>query len=179
MFFLNTGVEFLWAYWWLSGKEPTCNAAGVGSIPGSGRSPGEGNANSLQYSCLGNPKDRGAWRAIVHRVTNKLNSAAERQQQTAVIPLQCRVSFCCITWVSSMYMHVPSLLNLPPTSYPHSTLLGIMEPQAELPGLCSNTPSMLLSQIIPPSSSHRVHTPVLYICVSIPALKIGSSVLFF
>ena len=51
--FLNTGVEFLWAYWWLSGKEPTCNAAGVGSIPGSGRSPGEGNANSLQYSCLG------------------------------------------------------------------------------------------------------------------------------
>ena len=52
VFFLNTGVEFLWAYWWLSGKEPTCNAAGVGSIPGSGRSPGEGNANPLQYSML-------------------------------------------------------------------------------------------------------------------------------
>ena len=102
-FFLNTGIEFLWAYWRLSGKEPTCNADGVGLIRGSGRSPGEGNANSLQYSRLGNSKDRGAWRAIVHRVTNKLDSAAERQQQTAVIPLQCRVSFCCITWVSSVY----------------------------------------------------------------------------
>ena len=40
----------------------------VGSIPGLGRSPGEGNGNLLQYSCLGNPMDRGAWLAIVHRV---------------------------------------------------------------------------------------------------------------
>ena len=39
-----------------------------GSIPGSGRSPGEGNGNPLQYSCLENPKDRGAWQAIVHGV---------------------------------------------------------------------------------------------------------------
>ena len=40
----------------------------VDSIPGSGRSPGEGNGNPLQYSCLENPMDRGAWRATVHRV---------------------------------------------------------------------------------------------------------------
>ena len=40
-----------------------------GSIPGSGRSPGEGNGNSLQYSCLGNPMDRGAWWATVHSVS--------------------------------------------------------------------------------------------------------------
>ena len=40
----------------------------LGSIPGSGRSPGEGNGNSLQYSCLENPMDRGAWRATVHEV---------------------------------------------------------------------------------------------------------------
>ena len=38
----------------------------TGSIPGSGRSPGEGNGNSLQYSCLGNPMERGAWQATVH-----------------------------------------------------------------------------------------------------------------
>ena len=44
------------------------DAAGAGSIPGSGRSPGEGNENPLQYSCLENPMDRGAWRAIVHGV---------------------------------------------------------------------------------------------------------------
>ena len=53
------------------GKESTCNvgdAAGAGSIPGSGRSPGEGHVNSLQYSCLETPMDRGAWCATVHRV---------------------------------------------------------------------------------------------------------------
>ena len=49
-------------------KESTCNAGNVGSIPGSGRSPGEGNSNPLQYSCLENPLDRGAWLATVHGV---------------------------------------------------------------------------------------------------------------
>ena len=44
------------------------NAGDLGSIPGSGRSPGEGNGKSLQYSCLENPMDRGAWRATVHGV---------------------------------------------------------------------------------------------------------------
>ena len=44
-----------------------------GSIPGSGRSPGEGDDNSLQYSCLENPMDRGAWRATVHGVAEELN----------------------------------------------------------------------------------------------------------
>ena len=39
------------------------------SIPGLGRSPGEGNGSPLQYSCLENPMDRGAWQAVVHRVT--------------------------------------------------------------------------------------------------------------
>ena len=43
-------------------------AGDVGSIPGSGRSSGEGNGNPLQYSCLGNPMDRGAWWAAVHGV---------------------------------------------------------------------------------------------------------------
>ena len=43
----------------LSGKESAFQAGDMGSIPGSGRSPGEGNSNSLQYSCLGNPMDRG------------------------------------------------------------------------------------------------------------------------
>ena len=58
----------LWAFPWLSGKESTCNSGEEGLIPGSGRSPGEGNGNLLQYSCLGNPMDRGAWWAIVHGV---------------------------------------------------------------------------------------------------------------
>ena len=50
------------------GKESTCNAGDPGSIPGSRRSPGEGNGNPLQSSCLENPKDRGAWWATVHGV---------------------------------------------------------------------------------------------------------------
>ena len=54
------------------GKESTCNAGDikdVGSVPESGRSPGGGHGNSLQYFCLENPMDRGAQRAIVHRVS--------------------------------------------------------------------------------------------------------------
>ena len=50
------------------GKEFACNAGEQGSIPGLGRSPREGKGYSLQYSCLGNPVDRQAWRATVHRV---------------------------------------------------------------------------------------------------------------
>ena len=50
-------------------KEPTYNAGNLDLIPRSGRSPGEGNGNPLQYSCLENSMDRGAWRAAVHRVT--------------------------------------------------------------------------------------------------------------
>jgi len=53
---------------WLSGKESTCNAGDTGLIPGSGRSPGERHDNPLQYSCLENSMDRGAWWATVHRV---------------------------------------------------------------------------------------------------------------
>ena len=50
------------------GKESTCNAGDLSSIPGLGRSPGEGHGNLFQYSCLENPLDRGAWQATVHGV---------------------------------------------------------------------------------------------------------------
>ena len=52
-------------------KKSACNAGDLDSIPGSGRSPGEGNGNPLQYSCLGNPTDRGAWRATVHSIAKE------------------------------------------------------------------------------------------------------------
>ena len=51
------------------GKESACNAGDPGSISESGRSPGEGKGNPFQYSCLENPMDRGALRAIIHGVT--------------------------------------------------------------------------------------------------------------
>ena len=51
-------------------KESACNAGDPDSIPGSGRSPGEGNGNRLQYSCLENPTDRGTWQVTAHGVTS-------------------------------------------------------------------------------------------------------------
>ena len=57
-----------------SGKESTCNARDTRDldlIPGSGRSPGEGNGSPLQYSCLENPMDRGVWQAAVHGVADR------------------------------------------------------------------------------------------------------------
>ena len=66
-------IDFLFAYMHLpcssDSKESACNAGDLGSISGSGRSSGEGNGNTLQYSCLKNPMDRGAWWATVHGVT--------------------------------------------------------------------------------------------------------------
>ena len=52
-------------------KNTTSIEGDIGSIPGSGRSPREGNGNPFQYSCLGNSMDRGAWWAIVHGVTKE------------------------------------------------------------------------------------------------------------
>ena len=49
-------------------KKPPANAGDTNLIPGLERSPGEGNGNPLQHSCLGNPMDRGAWRAVVNGV---------------------------------------------------------------------------------------------------------------
>ena len=78
---LNIGFHFhSRIYWFFStffhqgfpsgsdGKASACNVGDLGSIPGSGRSPGEGNGNPLQYSCLENSMDGGAWWATVHGV---------------------------------------------------------------------------------------------------------------
>ena len=51
-----------------AGKESACNAGDLGLIPGSGRTLGGGHGNPLQYSCLENPMDRGAWQATIHGV---------------------------------------------------------------------------------------------------------------
>ena len=52
-------------------KNLLAHAGDMGLIPGLGRSPGEGNGIPLQYSCLGNPMDRGAWLSVVHGVPNR------------------------------------------------------------------------------------------------------------
>ena len=64
-------------------KNMPANAGDAGSIPGSGRSPGVGNGNLLQCSCLENPMDRGAWRAAVHEVTKSDMTEHTRTQKEA------------------------------------------------------------------------------------------------
>ena len=59
------------------GKTSACNEGDPGLIPGLGRSPGKGNDNSLQYSCLKNSRDRGAWWAAVHGVANSWTRMSE------------------------------------------------------------------------------------------------------
>ena len=71
-------------------KDSACSAGDLGSIPGSGTSPGERNGNSYQYYCLGNPMNRGAWWATVHGVA-KESDTTERlnyQQPTKASPEQ-------------------------------------------------------------------------------------------
>ena len=67
-------------------KSLPTNAGDMDLVPGSGRSPGEGNGNLLQYSCLGNPMDRGVWWAVVQGVAKKVRHDLETKQQKPVHP---------------------------------------------------------------------------------------------
>ena len=68
-------------------KNLSASAGDVGSIPGSGRSPGGRQGNPLQYSCLENHMDRGAWRATVHEVTKELDMT-----EHTLTYFQCRIA---------------------------------------------------------------------------------------
>ena len=73
--FMQADTDIVKLSWWLSGKEPACNAGDVGSVPG------EGNVNPLQYTCLGNPMDRGTWWATVHGVAQESDTTQQLKQQ--------------------------------------------------------------------------------------------------
>ena len=66
-------------------KASACNVGDLGSIPGLGRSPGEGNCNPLQYSCLENPMDRGAWWATVHGVAKSQTRLSDLTYGTSIV----------------------------------------------------------------------------------------------
>ena len=80
------------------GKESACNAGDPDSIPMLGRSPGEGNGNLLQYSCLGNPMDRGAWLALVQRVAKELDTEQQQRQHHNIAQLVKGSAFFCSYW---------------------------------------------------------------------------------
>ena len=67
--------------WWLSGHEFTFNSGNPGSIPGSGRSAGEGNGNPLQYSCLGKSHSRGTWEATVPGIAKESDVTWQRNNK--------------------------------------------------------------------------------------------------
>ena len=81
------------------GKESACNSGDSGSIPGLGRSPGEGNGNPFQYSCLENPMDRGAWQAIVHGVAISWTWLSECQR-TGAFELWCWRRLLRVPWIA-------------------------------------------------------------------------------
>ena len=66
-------------------KEYACNSGDPGSIPGSGRSPGEGNDNPLQYSCLEDPMDRGTWWATVRGVSKSQTQMSDKQGEVQIV----------------------------------------------------------------------------------------------
>ena len=68
-------------------KESACNAGDQGSIPGLERSPGGGHGNPLQYSCLENPMDKGAWQDTVHRVAKSQTQLKRLSTQACVLSL--------------------------------------------------------------------------------------------
>ena len=80
--------------YWLSAKEFAYNARDMGSIPGSGRSLGEGNGNPLQYSCLENPMERGVWQDTVHGVTRVGHNLATKLPSP---PLTAKCCLCFLT----------------------------------------------------------------------------------
>ena len=96
--------------WWLSSKESPCNAGDMGSIPRSGRSPGGGHSNSLQYSCLGNLMDQGdsPWglKRVGHNVVTKQQWVNETYRQLFLkFPLDLSHLAQVIKGLSFMYLH--------------------------------------------------------------------------
>ena len=88
------------------GKTSACNAGDLGSIPGSGRSPGEGNGNPLQYSCLENPMDREAWKTTVHGIA-KNSDTTERLHSLATISVS-SPDYSVFSWQAGARARIPN-----------------------------------------------------------------------
>ena len=90
-------------------KNPPANAGDVrdaGSSPGSGRSPGEGNGNPLQYSCLVNPMDRGAWQGVVHTVAKSQTRPKQHRMHAYILRYVQNLCTASLPWI-----HTESLLK--------------------------------------------------------------------
>ena len=99
--------------WWLSDKESTCQCRRHGLIPGSRKSPEEGNSNPLQYSCLRNPTDRGAWQATSMGLKKSQTQLSAKQQPKDIsISIQIWYYFFYLKKNSTPHLTSPSSLLL-------------------------------------------------------------------
>ena len=116
-------------------KESACSAGGLGSIPGSGRSPDEGNSKPLQYSCLENLMDRGTWQATVHGV-------ARSQTQLASKPSPQCSEWQWTVWVSwkltwgCLFIWISVYQNKPILKFLSSVLISFLKPFLKLLSFC-------------------------------------------
>ena len=100
------------------GKESSCNAGDTGdtsSLPVSERSPGEGNGNPLEYSCLGNPMDRGAWQATVHGVAKESDTTEHTHVMKGMKEsglLSCHANQCLCRWYLAPFLSSCGTLGL-------------------------------------------------------------------
>ena len=139
-------------------KPPTKQERDAGSIPGSGRCPGGGNGSPLQCSCLGNPMDRGAWQATVHGVIRVKHDLATKSP------------------ANTIHMPPPSRDPVPPGLSRASWAVQQLPASQPRHGCtCQHYRPHRLQPLLPFCG----HMSILFICVSIPALQIGSSVLCF
>ena len=86
------------------GKEPTCSAGDLGSVPGLGRSPERGHGNPLQSPFLENPRDRGAWQATVHRITKESN--------VTLVTKHTNIQSCKVSFVKSILQVIKLRMNV-------------------------------------------------------------------
>ena len=105
--------------WWLISKKSTCRVRDLGSIPGFGRSPGEGNGNPLKDSYLGNPMERGVWRAKVHAVTRVRHGLGTKLYCKSVLEVD--TSMGCL-YVKTHFVGSVIALSIPTTSNPSVSL---------------------------------------------------------
>ena len=82
-------------------QKTPANAGDVGSKRGAGRSPGEENGNPLQYSCMGNPMDRGAWQATLHGVAKELDVTEQQNSDNTVVQLLSCVRLFVTPWTAA------------------------------------------------------------------------------
>ena len=131
-------------------KNPPANARDTGSIPGPRRCPGEGNGNPFQDSCLGNPKDRGAWRATVHEGHKRVkhNSVTKQLTPSLFTTLSCLKLFCLPVYCLCLCLHVYCLWPPKQQAQLSPFLVSLMHPNCSF--VLATTSSSFPAEIIQP-----------------------------